>query len=108
MSNRLQVLVPPSLDRRLRKAAEWARVSKGEFVRQAIQRALATSTPRLTWLHGSQASVPQPATSTRCWPKSERDGVLNKGVRQVATFDVGFGGVGEIERVELQAAPHSA
>ena len=41
MSNRLQVLVPPSLDRRLRKAAEWARVSKGEFVRQAIQRALA-------------------------------------------------------------------
>ncbi len=41
MSNRLQVLVPPSLDRRLRKAAERARVSKGEFVRRAIERALA-------------------------------------------------------------------
>ena len=41
MSSRLQVLVPASLDRRLRKAAERARVSKGEFVRQAIERALA-------------------------------------------------------------------
>jgi len=41
MSNRLQVLVPPGLDRRLRKAAERARVSKGEWVRRAIERALA-------------------------------------------------------------------
>jgi hypothetical protein len=41
MSNRLQVLVPPGLDRRLRKAAERARVSKGEWVRRALERALA-------------------------------------------------------------------
>jgi hypothetical protein len=41
MSSRLQVLIPPGLDRRLRKAAERARVSKGEFVRRAIERALA-------------------------------------------------------------------
>ena len=36
-----KVLIPPGLDRRLRKAAERARVSKGEFVRRAIERALA-------------------------------------------------------------------
>ena len=41
MSNRLQVLVSPALDRRLRKAAERSRVSKGEWVRRAIERALA-------------------------------------------------------------------
>jgi len=41
MSTRLQVLVPEGLDRRMRKAAERARVSKGEWVRRAIERALA-------------------------------------------------------------------
>jgi len=41
MSSRLQVLVPEGLDRRVRKAAERARVSKGEWVRRAIERALA-------------------------------------------------------------------
>ncbi|MBM4247718.1 MAG: ribbon-helix-helix protein, CopG family [Deltaproteobacteria bacterium] len=41
MSNlRLQVLIPPSLDARLRKAAQRSRQSKGEFVRRAIERAL--------------------------------------------------------------------
>lgn len=38
---RLQVLVPTGLDARLRKAAHRSRVSKGEWVRRAIERALA-------------------------------------------------------------------
>ncbi len=41
MSHRLQVLVPESLDARLAKAAQRQRLSKGEWVRQAIERALA-------------------------------------------------------------------
>ncbi len=41
MSHRLQVLVPEDLDRRLDKAARRARVSKGKWVRQALERILA-------------------------------------------------------------------
>jgi len=40
MSTRLQVLVPKVLDVRLRNAAEQSRVSKSEWVRRAIERAL--------------------------------------------------------------------
>ncbi len=40
MSNRLQVLIPEGLDARLRKAAQRNRLSKGEWVRRAIERAL--------------------------------------------------------------------
>ena len=40
MSTRLQVLVPESLDRRIRKAAQRSRLSTGAWVRQAIERAL--------------------------------------------------------------------
>lgn len=40
MSHRLQVLIPKELDARLRKAAQRNRVSKGEWVRQAIEAAL--------------------------------------------------------------------
>jgi len=40
MSHRLQVLIPEQLDARVRKAAQRGRVSKGEWVRQAIERAL--------------------------------------------------------------------
>ncbi len=40
MSYRLQVLIPPQLDARLRKAAKRQRVSKGEFVRRALEGAL--------------------------------------------------------------------
>jgi hypothetical protein len=36
----LQILVPPGLDARIRKAAQRKGVSKGEWVRQAILRAL--------------------------------------------------------------------
>jgi ribbon-helix-helix CopG family protein len=41
MSIRLQVLVPRGLDARIRKAAQRSRTSKGEWVRRAIERALA-------------------------------------------------------------------
>jgi hypothetical protein len=41
MSHRLQVLVPEALEARLGKAAARAGVSKGEWVRRAIERALA-------------------------------------------------------------------
>jgi len=41
MSHRLQVLVSEELDGRLKKAASRARVSKGEWVRQAVESRLA-------------------------------------------------------------------
>jgi hypothetical protein len=37
---RLQVLIPTGLDARIRKAAHRQRVSKGKWVREAIERAL--------------------------------------------------------------------
>jgi hypothetical protein len=37
MSHRLQVLVPEALEARLKKAAARSRVSKGEWVREAIE-----------------------------------------------------------------------
>jgi hypothetical protein len=40
MSHRLQVLIPESLEIRLRKAAQRGRLSKGEWVRRAIERQL--------------------------------------------------------------------
>jgi hypothetical protein len=40
MSIRLQVLVPEALDARMRKAAQRSRVSKGEWVRRAVEHAL--------------------------------------------------------------------
>ena len=40
MSHRLQVLIPEKLDQRLRLAAKRDRVSKGEWVRRAVERAL--------------------------------------------------------------------
>jgi hypothetical protein len=41
MSIRLQVLIPPGLDTRIRKAAQRSRLSKGAWVRLAIERAIA-------------------------------------------------------------------
>jgi hypothetical protein len=41
MSIRLQVLIPEGLDARLRKAAQRSRLSKGAWVRAAIERAIA-------------------------------------------------------------------
>lgn len=40
MSHRLQVLIPESLDARLRKAAQRKSLSRGEWVRKAIERSL--------------------------------------------------------------------
>ena len=41
MSHRLQVLIPAALDARIRKAAQRTRLSKGAWVRRALERALA-------------------------------------------------------------------
>jgi hypothetical protein len=41
MSTRLQVLIPESLDRRIRKAAQRERLSTGAWVREVLERALA-------------------------------------------------------------------
>ena len=41
MSHRLQVLIPERLEARVRKASQRNRISKGEWVRRAIERALA-------------------------------------------------------------------
>ena len=40
MSHRLQVLIPDQLHRRIAKAAQRQRVSKGEWVRRALEAAL--------------------------------------------------------------------
>ena len=40
MSHRLQVLIPENLNARLRKAAERSRISKGRWVRLAIEDSL--------------------------------------------------------------------
>lgn len=47
MSNRLQVLISPELEARLAKAAQRGRLSKGAWVRRAIEISLASeaSTP---------------------------------------------------------------
>lgn len=45
MSTRLQVLIPASLDARVRKAAQRTRISKGEWVRRAIEQALREKGP---------------------------------------------------------------
>ena len=44
MSHRLQVLIPEEIDARIRKAANRERISKGEWVRRAIQAALSHET----------------------------------------------------------------
>jgi hypothetical protein len=40
-TKRLQVLIPTGLDARIQKAAQRSRMSKGEWVRRAVERALA-------------------------------------------------------------------
>lgn len=64
MSHRLQVLVPPALDARIRKAAQRSRLSKGEWVRRAIEAALEGRTgadplSRLAALGGPTANIEQ-------------------------------------------------
>ncbi len=65
MSKRLQVLIPEGLDARVRKAAQRTRLSKGEWVRRAIERALderredADPVARLARLQGPTADIDQ-------------------------------------------------
>ena len=68
MSHRLQVLISEELDARIRKAASRDRVSKGEWVRRAIERALREGTDvarhadplsRLSRLEGPTADIDQ-------------------------------------------------
>jgi hypothetical protein len=67
MSNRLQVLIPPELDARIEKAAQRNRVSKGEWVRRAIELSLNAGTrargkdslDRLASLNAPTADVDQ-------------------------------------------------
>ncbi len=47
MSHRLQVLIPEELDARIRKAANRERISKGEWVRRAIEAVLRAGTEGL-------------------------------------------------------------
>jgi hypothetical protein len=68
MSHRLQVLIPPQLDARLRKAAQRSRMSKGEWVRRALNEAVERSVKgapgadpvmRLAALQGPTADIDQ-------------------------------------------------
>jgi len=64
MSHRLQVLIPESLDRRVGKAAQRSRQSKGAWVRQALERALSEDRPadaldRLASLGGPTGDIDQ-------------------------------------------------
>jgi hypothetical protein len=45
MSHRLQILVPEKLDQRIRLAARRERLSKGEWVRRAVERELSARQP---------------------------------------------------------------
>ncbi len=65
-SVRLQVLIPPGLEARIRKAAQRQGVSKGEWVRRALEAVLAgdvreTADPlaRLSSLGGPTADIDQ-------------------------------------------------
>ena len=44
-SKRLQILISAGLDARIQKAAQRSRMSKGEWVRLAVERALAEHRP---------------------------------------------------------------
>ena len=69
MSHRLQVLIPETLDARIRKEAQRMRLSKGEWVRRAIEHVLrhGASHPagsmdpltRLAALNGPTADIEQ-------------------------------------------------
>lgn len=48
MSHRLQVLIPKDLDTEIRKAAQRLQVSKGEWVRRAIEECLRHSVMEAT------------------------------------------------------------
>ena len=45
MSHRLQVLVPEEMESKIRKAANRLRISKGEWVRRALEQAIEEEQP---------------------------------------------------------------
>jgi len=67
MSVRLQVLIPVELDAQLQKAAKRTRISKGEWVRRALEASLRPAKPRsggtvvaqLAALNGPTAGIQQ-------------------------------------------------
>jgi len=65
MSNRLQVIVPDELERRISTAAQRRRLSKSAYVRRAIERALAEERSagdpleRLSRLEGPTGDIEQ-------------------------------------------------
>jgi hypothetical protein len=65
MSHRLQVLIPAGLDARIATAAQRHRLSKGEWVRRAIEKALADNAgpadpvSRLAGLGGPTGDIDQ-------------------------------------------------
>lgn len=65
MSNRLQVIVPDELERRITKSAQRSRLSKSAYVRRAIERALAEersagdALDQLSRLEGPTADIEQ-------------------------------------------------
>jgi hypothetical protein len=65
MSHRLQVLIPKGLDARLTKAAQRGGISKGEWVRRALESALVAGLPQtdpltdLASLGGPTADIDQ-------------------------------------------------
>ena len=72
MSYRLQVLIPPQLDAQLRKAARRSRVSKGEWVRRALQESLASPEKR------SRTSDPLMQLASLCAPTADIERMLSE------------------------------
>ena len=76
---RLQVLVSENLDIRMRKAAYRSQISRGAWVRQAIEERLERERS------GLPAGV-----------------MLNRGVASITTFDRGFDRIEGIRRLDLK------
>ena len=72
MSHRLQVLIPPELDAQLRKAAQRNRISKGEWVRRALEESLRRSEK------GGDRSDPLARLSALKAPTSNIDKMLSE------------------------------
>ena len=70
MSNRLQVLIPPELNARLAKAAQRSRMSKGKWVRTALERALESPTS------GNRAANPLARLASLEAPTADIDQML--------------------------------
>jgi hypothetical protein len=70
MSHRLQVLIPEPLDSRISQAASRRRLSKGEWVRRALKKALqdasGTADPvgQLASLRGPTGEIPKMLAET--------------------------------------------